>query len=449
MGSCSSAWSHRYFSSLMSQLMVYSCIVSMAAVCSGGVMSAAHAFDEEVELKRGDLNDGSSADPKGGTSGQASEGQSGSTREDLDSQASGSQRNFEPQDSSSTRQNSTRQDSKRQDSKQQDSGAARQDSAPTDALDAAPASTETPDTTGNGARTPFNLNVQTSIIDDGADSNALQGGANTNELQGGVSNPNFRGGMGRQVPTLGSTGTPGLKEGASTTPISGGLSQEQLQRLARHDLVLIIDQSSSMQTRDCPVSGLGRVGGTVMGMLLGPAASVSRWQWCRDQTINLAEQTRYVSAKGLSVVLFSGNYQVFPHVTVDQIPNIFRQASPQGGTNLTEPLRVTINDFFHRQTVTGGNVKPLAIAIITDGLPSSERNVCQVLVETTRQMRNPEDIKITFFLIGNSAYNGQAFVSEMEKNLPKFGAKFNIVRAISFWNLMKVGLSRALADALE
>lgn len=432
MDSRFSAWSRRNYSSWISRLMVCSGIILTAAVCSGAVMCAAHAFDEDVELKRGDLNEAGSGDSSGAAAEQGSKAQdSGSTTQNSDSQASSQQPDdFERQDSSSTRRYSG----------PPDVGRPRQGSEPQDADNAASGLKQTPDTTGNGARTPFNLNVQTSVID---------GGANSNALPGGVSNPNFRGGMGSQVPTLGSIGNPELKSGAATAPISGGLSQEQLQRLARHDLVLIIDQSSSMQTRDCPVSGLGRVGGTVMGMLLGPAASVSRWQWCRDQTINLAEQTRFVSAKGLSVVLFSGNYQVFPHVTVDKIPNIFRQASPQGGTNLTEPLRVTINDFFHRQTVSGGNVKPLAIAIITDGLPSSERNVCQVLVETTRQMRNPQDIKITFFLIGNSAYNGQAFVSEMEKNLPKYGAKFNIVRAISFWNLMKVGLSRALADALE
>jgi hypothetical protein len=64
-------------------------------------------------------------------------------------------------------------------------------------------------------------------------------------------------------------------------------------------------------------------------------------------------------------------------------------------------------------------------------------------------MRNPRDIKVTIFLIGNSALNGQAFVYEIERNLPKYGAKFNIVKSVSFWNLMKVGLSRALADALE
>lgn len=296
-------------------------------------------------------------------------------------------------------------------------------------------------------RKPFNLNVQTSVMDGSADSQNFQGGANSSLFHGAVNAP---GGLGNQTPTFGvNTNRPNLKTGSNTTTLNGGLTETQLQRLAAHDLVLIIDQSASMNTQDCPVSGLGRVGGTIMGMLLGSAGMVSRWQWCRDQTMNLAEQTRFASSKGLSVILFSTNFEVHSRVSVDDIPTIFKQVAPHGTTNLTEPLRITINDFFRRQTETRGNVKPLAIAIITDGLPTNEANVCKVLVDTTNQMRNPRDIKVTVFLIGNSALNGQAFVNEIERNLPKYGAKFNIVKSVSFWNLMKVGLSRALADALE
>ena len=300
------------------------------------------------------------------------------------------------------------------------------------------------DTEGN-FRKPFNLNVQTSVMDGSADTNNFQGGAD--RLRGGVNSP---GGLDSQIPSIGGNlSRPNLNTGTSKSDLNGGLNETQLQRLAAHDLVLIIDRSASMNTQDCPVSGLGRVGGTIMGMLLGSAGMVSRWQWCRDQTMNLAEQTRFVSSKGLSVVLFSTNFEVHSRVSVNDIPDIFRQVAPHGTTNLTEPLRITINDFFRRQTETRGNVKPLAIAIITDGLPANEANVCKVLVDTTNQMRNPRDIKVTVFLIGNSALNGQAFVNEIERNLPKYGGKFNIVKSVSFWNLMKVGLSRALADALE
>ncbi|MBX3074607.1 hypothetical protein KF913_11830 [Candidatus Obscuribacterales bacterium] len=360
---------------------------------------AAETADDELELKRGDLNE-----PESVTGNQETVAPDVETR---------------PVDGTS------------QSSNPAGTAPHQQNGAPTD----------------NTFRKPFNLNVQTSVMDGSADSRNSQGGANSGLFRGAV---NASGSLGNQTPTFGvNTNRPNLKTGSNTTTLNGGLTETQLQRLAAHDLVLIIDQSASMNTQDCPVSGLGRVGGTIMGMLLGSAGMVSRWQWCRDQTMNLAEQTRFASSKGLSVILFSTNFEVHSRVSVDDIPTIFKQVAPHGTTNLTEPLRITINDFFRRQTETRGNVKPLAIAIITDGLPTNEANVCKVLVDTTNQMRNPRDIKVTIFLIGNSALNGQAFVNEIERNLPKYGAKFNIVKSVSFWNLMKVGLSRALADALE
>lgn len=302
--------------------------------------------------------------------------------------------------------------------------------------------TAQPDTSGTdsnaGNHAPFNLGVRQTVMDGGIDDEGttLQGGAGAT--------------VDNQFPTLGgeTNKTEPLKGGTSGTTLKGGLTQAQLQKLANHDLVLIIDQSGSMHTPDCPIAGAGRIGGTVMSMLLGSVACVSRWQWCKEQTLHLAEQTRYVSAKGLSVVLFSSNFRVFPHVTLDQIPTIFRQAAPEGGTNLTDPLRATINDYFARRTITHGNVKPLGIAIITDGRPNSEEDVRQVIVQATQFMRDPQEISITIFLIGNSAFNGQSFVEDLERNLTRRGAKYSIVHGVSFWNLMKVGLPRALADAL-
>lgn len=390
--------SRRMFAVLLSIGLLMPLSASFACVW------AADNADEELELKRGDLNGQS---PEGSNSDSSSKDSTNPSSETVGS------------------------DDRDKNSAAETNGGSGLNGEETD----------------GAVRKPFNLNVQTSVMDGNADNNNLQGGANNNMFRGGVNAP---GGFGSQSPQFGGNiNRPVLKPGANSTSLNGGLTEVQLQRLAAHDLVLIIDQSASMNSQDCPVAGLGRVGGTIMGMLLGSAGMVSRWQWCRDQTLNLAEQTRFVSAKGLSVILFSTSYEVHPKVSVDEIPAIFRQVAPHGTTNLTEPLRITINDFFARQTASRGNVKPLAIAIITDGLPSNEQNVVQVLVETTKQMRNPRDIKVTFFLIGNSAMSGQAFVNRLERNLPNYGGKFNIVRSVTFWNLMKVGLSKALADALE
>lgn len=301
-----------------------------------------------------------------------------------------------------------------------------------------------------GARTspdgkaPFALGVRKSVIDTGAESE------NVDPQKGAIDNnrfPPLKSGAGNAGAKIGGNVNAGdtIKLGAEKS----ALTQVQLQKLANHDLVLIIDQSGSMRTPDCPYSGVGRAAGTIMNILLGPAASISRWDWCRDQAMKLAHETRYVSSKGLTVILFSNRYAIFQNVTLNQIPMIFSQNSPYGGTNLTEPLRVTIADYFNRRDRTRGNVKPLAISIVTDGIPDNEGSVREALIEATRFMRSPNEITVTFFLIGNNAYDGQAFVSDLDRNLMREGARYNIVRSVSFWNLEKLGLPKALADALD
>ncbi len=58
-------------------------------------------------------------------------------------------------------------------------------------------------------------------------------------------------------------------------------------------------------------------------------------------------------------------------------------------------------------------------------------------------------LSITFFLIGNKILNGQAYIADLEQNQMNYGAKYPIVRSVSFFNLEKIGLPRALADTLS
>ncbi len=298
--------------------------------------------------------------------------------------------------------------------------------------------------TAPGTAAPFSLGARKSIIDTGAEDDSLeQGTAKIDNqfppLNGNANQNTLRSGANQNA------NPPVVLQGS----VKGGLNQVQLQRLANHDLVLIIDQSGSMRTPDCPISGIGRTTGTLLNVLLGPAAGSSRWDWCRDQTMKLAQETRFVCTRGFTVLLFSARFVVFQHVTLNQIPQIFAQNAPQSDTNLTEPVTYILNDYIARRNMMQGNVKPLAIAIITDGRPNNENTLRNALVQATQYMRNPDEIKVTFFLIGNSALNGKVFINDLEQNLTRYGARYSIVRSVSFWNLEKVGLPQALADALE
>lgn len=295
-----------------------------------------------------------------------------------------------------------------------------------------------------GSSTPFSLGANKSVFDAGTQQDTLQQRIPRIDSQFPPMNANIN-----QTQLNAGANQAAAANTMLQGAVKGGLNQVQLQRLAKHDLVLIIDQSGSMRTPDCPVSGVGRTTGTLLNILLGPAASTSRWEWCRDQTLRLAQETRFIANKGFTVILFSVRFAVFQHVTLNQIPLIFTQNVPQSDTNLTEPVTYILNDYIARRNMMQGNVKPLAIAIITDGRPNNEITLRNALVQATQFMRNPDEIKVTFFLIGNSALTGKVFIDDLERNLVRYGARYPIVRSVSFWNLEKVGLPYALADALE
>lgn len=234
------------------------------------------------------------------------------------------------------------------------------------------------------------------------------------------------------------------------------LTQVELNKLAQRDVVLIIDQSSSMLTHDCPGSagtyaapGTGKflLGSGILGIPIGQ--SVSRWQWCTTQTAELSKQTEQIYKQGITVVMFSSAYEVFQNVTLQKVPDLFRINRPSGGTNLAPALGSQIGAYFKRRAEFRGNVKPLVIGIVTDGCPNNRQAVKQAIIEATHLMRHPLEITVVFFLIGAMDYQGERYVESLESNLTRSGAQFSIVRSIRFDELRSIGLAKALAQSLQ
>jgi len=68
---------------------------------------------------------------------------------------------------------------------------------------------------------------------------------------------------------------------------------KELSQLSNHDVVLIIDKSRSMLITDC----FSEFTDDITNQISTPA---SRWQWCHDQTRQLAQKTRIVFPEGLT-----------------------------------------------------------------------------------------------------------------------------------------------------
>jgi hypothetical protein len=291
---------------------------------------------------------------------------------------------------------------------------------------------------GAGRYAPaFNMGASMTNLNGGLNQGApLQGNANSAPLQGNVNTTPLQGGVNK--PVLDARAT-------------GGLTQAQLDRLANHDLVLIIDQSGSMNIRDCSPLSMGATGGALLNAFLrtsSPSLKIGRWQWCGEQTAKLAQITGPLSGKGFTVILFSQHYKVFNNVTLNQVPAIFTNERPLTNTRLGDPLRSAISDYFTRRQNSGGKVKPLGIAILSDGDPNDGSSVIDAIAEATQHMQRGE-IKITFLMVGADDDRGRTFITEMYRELPSRGARFPFVRTVPFYDLEKYGLARALADALQ
>jgi hypothetical protein len=231
---------------------------------------------------------------------------------------------------------------------------------------------------------------------------------------------------------------------------NAGLTQVELRGLANHDIVILVDKSGSMGRTDCslPPTGMSTVFSRYSP---GPSGEyMSRWNWCLEQTTKMVNQTQQAIPEGFSVLLFDSHYAIYPHVTAEQLAEIFSKNTPIGGTDLIQPLAATFEDYFRRKKLLHGKVKPLVVGIITDGGPENPQVVRKVIVDTIFRLHHPSEITVVFFLIGGKVTGGQAFIDYITISaIAAEGAPFNIVKAVSFEELQKIGLARALADNLN
>jgi uncharacterized protein YegL len=217
-----------------------------------------------------------------------------------------------------------------------------------------------------------------------------------------------------------------------------------LQVLGSRDVVLLIDKSGSMGDRDCPPP----LDGLRFPMRNGePTAGVSRWEWTEQEMISLSRDAAQALSNGMRVVLFDSNHTVYERVHVNQVSQIFRHTYPQGSTNVAAALTSQLERYFSDRA-RGHRVRPLVIAIVTDGLPSSSTALKQAILDLTRAVRDPSEVAITFLQIGNSR-KGMKLVHELDDKLTQQGALHDLVDSKDFNELQQVGLAHALVDAIN
>lgn len=209
------------------------------------------------------------------------------------------------------------------------------------------------------------------------------------------------------------------------------LNRNEISLLANYDVAVIIDRSGSMQQQDCP-------------------GGLSRWDFCREQMLNLTNQASSAFRNGITVALFSSGYRMFNNVNFAAVPAIFQNNYPDGGTYLSKPLEEILSTYFARRDSNVANhvaTRPLLIEVITDGEPSDKEGVIRAICESTQRMSNPREISIQFLQIGNEG-DGARVLEQLDNRLvSEDGAQYDIVKVEPFAAVVSEGLARSLVNA--
>lgn len=241
--------------------------------------------------------------------------------------------------------------------------------------------------------------------------------------------------------------TTGTAKGTVEGPYQ--LTAVEASNLARREIVLIVDKSSSMANRDCPSDACSSAEDANLTAFEWIAAHlahpISRWNWCCQQVAGLATQLSTISQDCVSIVLFDSHFDAHEHLRAEQIIRLFQDVHPGGRTKLGPALQSEIAIYNARRWV-GVPTKPLLLAVLTDGYTENSTAVRNAIIEATKTLRNPDDITVLLVNVGVEQ-KGSEIIKELDEDLVKQGARFDIVRRTMFSQIAKNGLARALASA--
>ncbi|MBU6454160.1 MAG: hypothetical protein KGS72_20435 [Cyanobacteria bacterium REEB67] len=210
--------------------------------------------------------------------------------------------------------------------------------------------------------------------------------------------------------------------------IAKPLTRNEINLLSNYDVAIVIDKSGSMQSQDCP-------------------GGLSRWDFCREQLLNLTSQVNTAFRSGITVALFSSEYHIFNNVSFSMVPEIFATNSPDGGTYLARPMRDIFFNFFNtrdRNMITHTPTRPLLIEVVTDGEPSDKEALIQVICDATQKMTSPHEVSIQFLQIGHE-FGGSRVLNELDNRLVgEDGAQYDIVNVEPFNQVISEGLARSM-----
>ena len=204
------------------------------------------------------------------------------------------------------------------------------------------------------------------------------------------------------------------------------LLEGSVKMLANYDCAILLDCSASMASQ------------------LETVPESTRWDWCKKEALRFASASRTYFPHGIMMLPFTDNFAVEKNAGPAAVASIYKTIGPSGGTDIAGPLSYVLDDYFQRRS--RGRVKPLAIAILSDG-ESSPTALRDVIVAATLKLKHPKEVVITFLSLDDSIA-GSEVIAAMDEGLVDVGAVYDIVDSRNFEELSTYGLLKAVTAAL-
>jgi hypothetical protein len=198
--------------------------------------------------------------------------------------------------------------------------------------------------------------------------------------------------------------------------------------LENRDYTLIIDKSGSMATKD-------------------KAGGLSRWQIMQESTLALASKCEELDSDGITVYLFSGKFKRYDNVTASKVSTIFQENEPNGRTDLASVLKDATTNFYQRKMQGKIPANGEIILVVTDGEPDDRKAVMQVIIDASQQLDRDEELAITFIQVGTDEA-ATKFLTILDDDLGRAGAKFDIVDTITMHDMEDLTLREVLLNAI-
>jgi len=198
--------------------------------------------------------------------------------------------------------------------------------------------------------------------------------------------------------------------------------------LQQRDYTLIIDQSQSMSIFD-------------------RFEQKRRWEMIQESTLALATLCEHFDPDGITVYLFSDQFQRYEKVTTERMAQIFMNHEPIGKSNLAAVLKDATDNYFARRAMDISKPNGELIIIVTGGEIEEAEAVKQIAINAANQLSRDEELGIELIQVGDDAAVTE-FFKVLDRELQMAGAKYDICNTVTFEDMEEMSLTDVLLRAI-